>query len=472
MANVPVPFVRRATPSVAADLPRGSLAPHLPRRYRSASRSPGRPRLWLIALLALLAGALPLIGATPTAATELPGPIYTGVDGFTPVLYTPSGSTRPQVWQIAHHSWAWAAGPKLACTDLATNQPCTAPGGGATSWPKPLNTAAGPLGAGATGDISTTREPLFVLSGSTLYYPAITQTALSGFPNGSVGVGCVNLATQADCAYVPLQGLTNIPGGTNVNGLTGFVQSGTKLYGVSTTGQVLCFDTATGSACAGQPYTGNVPVNPVSASAGAAPADYFGTMAVVGGKVYITATDPPSVTCFDPTTNAACTGWTPQSVGNSNSIFADALFGDYSSTGAVSGVCVSAGNINTSTNVVINCFNTSGGAIGTPSFLRSIYPTGHAISIAMNPLTTTVGGHLRSYFPFSTSDHAYVGQTLCFDWNTQARCTGFPTPTSHAGVNGGSTFDYGYAYDGTCLLAVGDTGWLFTIDPNTGATPC
>jgi len=36
----------------------------------------------------------------------------------------------------------------------------------------------------------------------------------------------------------------------------------------------------------------------------------------------------------------------------------------------------------------------------------------------------------------------------------------------------GLTEDYGYAYDGHCKYAGGDYGYLFTIDPVTGGSPC
>jgi hypothetical protein len=75
-------------------------------------------------------------------------------------------------------------------------------------------------------------------------------------------------------------------------------------------------------------------------------------------------------------------------------------------------------------------------------------------------------GHVRGYF---AAWRGSPGQTACYDWNTAGSCTGFPAP--HPTVNGGATRDYGYAYDSTtdCLVALGDAGVLFSVDPATGA---
>ncbi|MEV5508451.1 hypothetical protein [Streptomyces orinoci] len=437
-------------------------------RSRSLRR---RAHVRLAAVLILTAAALPLTASAPAMAADLPSPIATNLDGFTPILYTPPGHTRPQVWQIAHHGYVPTTAPKVYCTDLATGQPCSLADGTPTAWPKPLNTWESPLGDPPTGNISTTREPLFVHLGSLLFYPALTTSSLPGFPHGSVGVGCVDLARQANCTYFPLQRLTNIPGTANVNGLTGLVLNNAKLYGVSTTGQVLCLDTTTLGPCTGQPYSTGIPAD--NAAAGTGPYDYSGTMTAVNGKIYVSSTNPLVLNCFDPSTNTACAGWTtPKPIGNSHSSLADAVYTDYDNTGTAVGTCASVGNADTSTNAVVNCFDFNGNPVSPPGTLGAIYPTGHAAGITMNPTTVTVGGDLRSYFPFWTLDVGYAGQTLCFDWNTQTTCGGFPNPDSHPTVNAGRTLDYGYDYDGTCLFGLGDAGWLFTIDPNTGNTPC
>lgn len=59
--------------------------------------------------------------------------------------------------------------------------------------------------------------------------------------SGSVGVGCVDLQAQYNCPYTPLAPLTNAPGASTVNGLTGFVRVSNQPYGTATDGRELCF---------------------------------------------------------------------------------------------------------------------------------------------------------------------------------------------------------------------------------------
>ncbi|MER6798907.1 hypothetical protein ABT262_44030, partial [Amycolatopsis mediterranei] len=202
------------------------------------------------------AGAEPASGVTavratnPAAgpdATQLTGALTppvqavttaTGGDGFSPILYrTPGGSL--QAWNIYHH--LGATSPKVVCTELATGTRC--PGG---PWPKVLNTAPGPLGTLGAGDIATTMVEQYVrdpASPAKVYYPAVTAA--------SVGVACLDMAASANCGYWALAATGGSPA---VSGITGFVETGGNLYGLISSGAVVCWTIATQSACGGQPY--------------------------------------------------------------------------------------------------------------------------------------------------------------------------------------------------------------------------
>ncbi|MEU4134540.1 hypothetical protein [Streptomyces wuyuanensis] len=342
----------------------------------------------------------------------------------------------------------------------------------ATTWPKALNTTAGPLGDGATSNLSTTREPQFVVHGTRLYYPAVTTTALASFPTGSVGAGCLDLLTQTNCSYVPLQGLTDTPGALNVNGLGGFVRSGNNAYGVSTAGQVLCFRLTSRKACPNQPFTTGVPANPVAAEAGRGPSDYFGALNVIDkNRVFIAATNPTSLSCVDTKHHRPCQGWeTAKRVGTTRSLLADAVYPAYTTKGQVEGICVTTATDDPTDNTTTDCFRPDGRPLHPT--VGSIFPTTGTIAVIMNPTTLTHDGNPRSYFPYSTSDQTYTGHTLCHDWATRTRCTGFPPAAGHPTVNAGRTYDYNYTPNRGCLLGLGDSGWLFSINPTTGTTPC
>lgn len=383
----------------------------------------------------------------------------TGGDGFTPILHrTPAGDV--EAWNIYHHTGP--AAPLVVCNDLSTGQAC--PGG---PWPRPLNTTPGPLGSGSTGDIFTTLTPQYALDPANpgiVYYPAVTSTA--------VGVGCLDMAARANCGFVPLATSGGSP--SSANGLAGLVANGGNLYGVASTGQVLCLTIATRTPCAGQPFAAIVPPN--HDLPGATFSLYLGSTVSVDGRIYAssspqtggsTVTGPPSLGCFDPATQATCAGWTtPHPAGASAAFYTYNVFTSYDTAGDPNGVCLAA---------------TSGGAPATTCYALDGGPLTAAATglgnlpggvLVFNPEVVTAGGDTRSYFPVWGGP--LPGDTVCYSWTHAAPCAGFPAVAGHPDVNGGATRDYGYAYDATtrCLIGLGDAGILFSMDPASGVSPC
>ncbi|MEV4415477.1 hypothetical protein [Catellatospora sp. NPDC049609] len=375
----------------------------------------------------------------------------TGGDGFTPVLYR-SANGAVESWNIYHHLGTTA--PKVVCINLLTAQPCA---GG--PWPRPLNTTVGPLGSGATGDLGSPMAAQFVFDPDrpgVVYFPAFSTTDL--------GVGCLDLDARANCGFFPLIATGGSPASNN--NLAGFVESGGNLYGVSSTGAVLCLTMATRTPCAGQPYA--AVVAPHGTQPGAAGSQhYFGSLTLAGGKVFMSSSPAGGATvgCFDPATSGACTGWaSPKPAGPAN-LVTYGIFTTYTTSGADEGVCVPpAGGV-----YQLHCYDLAGAALTPPAF--PALPNG---VLTFNPKTITApDGHLRSYFPFWGGP--ILGATGCYDWTTDAACAGIAFPRTHPGVGGtGNTRDYGYDYDaaGECLIGLGDAGLLFSLDPITGASPC
>ncbi len=383
----------------------------------------------------------------PVQTTATP----TGGDGFTPVIYrAPGGAVES--WNMYHH--LFPAAPKVVCVNLLTNQPCA---GG--PWPRPVNTTPGPLGAGGTGDIQSTLTPIYVVDPERperFYYAAVTAS--------SVGIACLDMAARANCGYVALDSIGGSP--SSVNGLEGFVKVGGELYAVSTTGEVLCVNLASQTPCAGQPYAAIVPGNNNAPGGGGF---YQGSLTVADGLVFASSSPPggpAQLGCFNPATKTACTGWATAKPAGPAASATYAAFTSYTTGGAANGACVPAV---VSGPPAVTCYTLAGAPLAAPTGFGSV-PNG---ALTFNPETVTApNGHLQSYFAFWGGSLA--GGTGCYDWTAAAVCAGFPFPKTHPNVNGGATRDYGYAYDETteCLLALGDAGYLFSVDPATGGTPC
>ncbi|MFE4519287.1 hypothetical protein ACFRMQ_34485, partial [Kitasatospora sp. NPDC056783] len=397
----------------------------------------------------------------------------TGGDGFTPILYTATinGVATPEIWNIYHHGFSNTA--SVVCTDLLTNGPCPTPSGAPATWPQALNSS---VAGETTGDIGSTRTPTYVQIGSKLYYAAISRTTLA-----LIGVGCIDLQTQASCGFTALQtGTGQVIGGV--------VQAPNQLiYAVSGTGEILCYDPATNASC-GTFDIGLPPNEGQSIFSG----DYAGIMRVINGKIYVTdntlAPAPTVMSCFDPSTNAACTGWAvPKTVVTPNGTAparADNVFEMYDPAGTVTGVCTAVGGVYQEVTPPVGtvvCFDLTGNPIAAPPGLQPLLSTNVATGEAnfQVPLTITApNGHLETEFPlwiYQSISPTSNSTEYCYDWNTQAPCAQYGTNGVVDGplnVNGGDTRPYGFAYDGQCKYSLGDTGYLFTLDPITGASPC
>ncbi|MFC4034349.1 hypothetical protein ACFO3J_23140 [Streptomyces polygonati] len=383
----------------------------------------------------------------------------TGGDGFTPILHrTAAGDV--EAWNIYHHTGP--AAPLVVCNDLSAGQPCA---GG--PWPRPLNTASGPLGSGATGDIFTTLTPQYVVDPArpgVVYYPAVAA--------GAVGVGCLDLDARANCGFTALLASGGAP--SSANGLAGLVMTGGDLYGVASTGQVLCLTVATRTPCAGQPYAAIVPPN--HDQPGATYSLYMGSLVLIGGRVYAssapqtsgsTITGPPALGCFDPATGQACAGWTtPHPAGPDANSYTYNAFASYDTAGDPNGVC-SADSSGAAP--ATRCYALDGGPAPAAATGLDGLPGG---VLVFDPEVVTAAGDTRSYF--AVWGGPLPGNTVCYSWTHAQPCAGFPAAAGHPAVNGGVTRDYGYSYDATtrCLIGLGDAGVLFSMDPATGASPC
>ncbi|MFF5261520.1 hypothetical protein ACFY4C_21455 [Actinomadura viridis] len=445
----------------------------------------GGSRTWLRWTAACAIALLPVLmmdgrGAVAAKRSLPAAGVNTNIDGF-PVLFNETGANAGlKLWVIGHHGYAPGSAPKISCVDVATGALCPVKNGVGT-WPLPLNTRAIPFNTGTAGDISTSQLVQFVTdpSRTKVFYPAVTRTASPGYPNGSVGAGCLDLQNQYNCAYTPLAPLTNTAGQSNVNGLTGFVRANSQLHGVTTSGQVVCMNTSNQQPCNGQPYAGGVPPNEDVA-------DLAGQLRRLddgrqrAALHHLERAQPgaqhqparPDAVVLRTGTAAPCAGWDTKVLTTSaDAYISTSVFPAYNASGTVTGVCTVTGKQSVASPTVA-CFDLSGAAMATPPGLADVFPGGGMGSVSFQPTSLAIGGNLRTYFPFYSQDSRYPGAALCYNWSTQARCTQFPSPNRHPGVNGGNVRDYAYVGGVNCLYGSGDRRYVFSMNPATGEHGC
>jgi hypothetical protein len=168
---------------------------------------------------------------------------------------------------------------------------------------------------------------------------------------------------------------------------------------------LMCFDVSTDEACGGQPYSVALGAGNVTDGGFPSPAT-----AAIGSKVVI----PMSIggtnrlACFDDATGASCAGSWPVSLGGVSYASVDgAPFPLLEASGKIGGFCIPTG--------ADQCFNLAGETTSTPSGMTAVI----GASSPWNGPALTLGP--RVYVP-----NGNANSIQCFDYATNASCSGFP----------------------------------------------
>lgn len=213
-----------------------------------------------------------------------------------------------------------------------------------------------------------------------------------------------------------------------------------QLYVLLSNGQVDCFDPANALArCAGYPITVGV------AALGTAGNDLF----AAGNSLYVLNSNA-QLNCLDTSTLGFCSGFSSTPIAGPSGM--DNLFPRLNAAGEITGIC----QVGTAT--AATCYDLNG---ANPTTVAGVAAVVNGMYSYYNDDT---------YFGSRVWFGGLINNVGCWDWSTNAACTG-------AGfTNGKVTTDLGYPYgithDTGCLYAFGDFGSLYSIDPNTGQTPC
>ena len=253
----------------------------------------------------------------------------------------------------------------------------------------------------------------------------------SGFAqSAAVALYCWDAATDQPCG---IHVIGRTPSTGNVYA-THPVRLGSRLYAAAQDGNLYCAEVATFASC---PTLRHGIVNAY---------DY--DMVGHGTRIFVSQANDRPVACLDVQAGRTCTGWeTRKDLGGHWNVI-----NRHDATGASTGVCGIGPD-------QITCIDDDG--VGRP-FARSGFP------IYEDYWSVTAEAEIgtRTIVP-----HHGPGGVGCFDWTTMLPCTG--GSYDPAGNIGNSTLppSYGAAYDGACVVALGDPGLAYTVDP-AGSSPC
>jgi hypothetical protein len=338
------------------------------------------------------AGAATATGGSVTysATLNIPAPPPSnfsgsaGGDGWAVAL------SSNQVFNVFHHQPTL----QVACHEQSDASEC---------WSAPKTVTDG------SGDnFATSIGPGLYLDQATgKLYVFVVRTS-----DSTAGVACIDITLPASatgaqlfCGFTPLSGVGDAPISSTA-GLSAPVQVGTDWYSFNevvgaptgTENKLLCFDLATDSACAGQPFAVN------DSGDQFAPFTYSYPIGAVGTDVFLQVVgSTDKLACFDTTTNGSCAGSWPITVTDA----AGAPFPYLNSTGTGTGVCLPiTGN---------PCYGLDGASVATPPGMAAAIGD----TIQYNGSAIVLGA--RVYVP-----NANTNQVDCYDFSASAECANFP----------------------------------------------
>jgi len=367
-----------------------------------------------LGLLALVLGALGLQG-TPAGATgsslatytnsatvNTPAPLaftaYGGGDGWDVAPNTTSSLATSQVFAVYHHSPIL----QVQCLNQSDATAC---------WGGPVT-----ITDGSGHNYATSGAPGLYLDPATnnLYVFAVQTDG--NVAHNAAGVVCVGTANgltplQRFCGFTAL---SNVGDATTVPqaAISGPIEISHYWYAfnavlgahIGTQDQMLCFDLATFSPCASQPYAVNLGSALLTGSAQIGAAGSHVMVPLEQGSSY-------TMTCFDASTNATCTGSWPIAISGGTGKFG-APFPLLSGTGTPIGACLPID--------LAPCYGFDGSHATAPPTLDAAIGT----TVADNGPALVLG--TRVYVPNGNTD------TIdCFDYALAESCTGFPKVIAH-----------------------------------------
>ena len=444
-------------------------------------------------------------------ASELPEPsrnastAQTGGDGWIPIVH------EDRVFNVFHHSGAGEA--DLTCSQRSDGTTCA-------GYPKDLSVYA-------AGDLYTPGSlRALVDEQHRLWIPAAVDRPAS--TNDEAGLFCFDLLTDAPCPtkWFPLGNVRVGAGAADISRapVGGLSRVGDHLLmlGVrSTSGtsavQSLCFDLASTSSCGVKDLnTVGLPAWDYAVTSEGRAAwvhtqtagtrsyftvDYGSTETLLpfdafGTRIFCTEAD-----------GAPCAGWTvppvPGTDGSELLRFVSALMENPDVPGSA---CIMVAVVDP----VAIFANDSGPALVPRLKSRNIHcfdstgalapgqiPPGLAAMVAAAPMKVSAGYSFEQPVYFSAEEVRTLTSTLllplsvgspraqnankvnswamCYDPATDGPCQGFGSGglASFPQVNKGGLSLYGFERDEAgCIWGLGDQGWLLTLDPATGSTPC
>lgn len=238
--------------------------------------------------------------------------------------------------------------------------------------------------------------------------------------DSTTGVVCFDTTVAATgdgfCGFTALSGA----GEGEAGAVSGQMVAGNRLYafnyvssqaagGTSGTGaqnRLLCFDLATESACAGQPYA-------VDVGAGSSGGSYGRNPAAIAGRIVIPVTmgGVDRLACFDTATQANCAGSWPAAAPSGYVGSNGSPFPLLSANGTATGICLPTTGA--------PCLALDGTSAATPSGMS----TAITASSPYNGQAVTIGARV---YVANGNENGYSGAVQCFDYSTSASCSGFP----------------------------------------------
>jgi hypothetical protein len=383
----------------------------------------------------------------------------TGGDGWRPFIYA------GKVYNLFHVN----KGAQLMCFEIDTGNVCQ--GGFPVSVPPTAGQAFTTSALPASESYWTAGSfPELVSPAGKLYFFAAKSA-------GDIPmVICADLNTQTSCGSFIFSGIgaikKNVPGVSvfNLDGGT----NGTRLYANvwaasgSPLNAMACVETSGSSLapCVGTLANGTFATNP-PATVSAPTYENWASSLQIGTLVYSWMGNS-RINCFDTSTNAQCTSFTmitPPTLSDN-----PAMIPTGNSTGSPDGFCILWAR---PANSVSKCYDLAGNDV---SASKSAFRTYAQSKSAFWGYAGTDGGlYYKNRTLWISDDISSGSRWECWNWATNAACTGFPTayfPNSN--VYSGS-YNTDRFYEATtspdlpdCIWGLGDAGRLRSVDALTG----